>query len=516
MRPTKKDIADGPEREFAALSEAFRKDPDGYEANRHLGLFLARRPRHQLDAEPYLAKALSFGRRDADTIYVLDSLGNIYNLKGEFEKAITVYAVARRMYPRMPDFALRLGDALFRVGRTEDASATFKETIDGLYAAARAASRARGEPTVHLLGPNRVICQAFGEMAARLDLYLKARELGYLEAARPILLAPPEDVVNPCLLDYWSRHIEVVSEAAEIERLRAEYAANWIYLDYLTLPGGLTLRRDIAHRAVQRRWEQTGGAPLLTLTAEHHARGRARLRELGVPEGAWFAGLHVREPGYYGEGGPANRHTYRNARIETYGPAIRAITERGGWVVRIGDPSTTPLPNMPGVVDYAHQMARSDWMDVFCIAAARFFVATTSGPHSVAVAFGVPTVGTNWFAMGPWPYCAGDVFVHKLLRRTADGRIMSMRDCMAPPVFGTWEPLFFETRGIEPVDNAPDDIADAVIEMIEALDGRLAYSADDDRFQDIYRKLADPYGVGLSSRVAGALLRRHPELIAEP
>ena len=57
---------------------------------------------------------------------------------------------------------------------------------------------------------------------------------------------------------------------------------------------------------------------------------------LGVPDGAWYVGLHVREGGYHAEDtGDKSRH--RNAQIEDYFPAIKAVTDRGGYVIRLGD-----------------------------------------------------------------------------------------------------------------------------------------------------------------------------------
>ena len=49
-----------------------------------------------------------------------------------------------------------------------------------------------------------------------------------------------------------------------------------------------------------------------------------------------FVALHVREAGYHREtakGWIGNIH--RDSQIEDYFPALEAITQRGGWVVRI-------------------------------------------------------------------------------------------------------------------------------------------------------------------------------------
>jgi putative glycosyltransferase (TIGR04372 family) len=62
-----------------------------------------------------------------------------------------------------------------------------------------------------------------------------------------------------------------------------------------------------------------------------------------------------------------------------YIKAIKAVTKAGGWVFRMGDPSMTPLPKMPQVIDYAHNEIRCDWMDIFLGATFKFLIGTGSG-----------------------------------------------------------------------------------------------------------------------------------------
>ena len=254
---------------------------------------------------------------------------------------------------------------------------------------------------------------------------------------------------------------------------------------------------------------------MLELDPEHRREGRALLTGAGLPEDAWFVCLHVREAGFFDEDVPWSNNRHRNARIETYLPAVAEIVGRGGYVVRIGDPSMTPLPDVPGLIDYAHgdDDLRADWMDMVCVAEARFYLGMASGPSSVAVNFGVPTLGTNWFPLGPWPYCEGDIFLHKRLRETATGRELGIAESLAPPLFSTMEPMYFEAHGLESVDNTADEILAATREMLDALEGTVAYSDEDEDRQAAYRKRADPYGVGLTPRVARDFLAAHPHLI---
>ncbi|MCP5372624.1 MAG: TIGR04372 family glycosyltransferase [Hyphomicrobiales bacterium] len=495
-------------------------DPEDYDTNRKLGMLLSGIRKTQIHGEPFLLRALAHKAaagqmRDHQAVAMLDRLAMLLMAKGDYAAAEDIAAQLVTLAPGVPELWFRWGDVLFRLGRVAEASDAFARTLTRMRESARAAAARRGGPVTHLLSPHKVIARYFGETAAKLDLYLKARELGLLDRADPVLLAPAADVANPALFDYWGRHARVVRDPAEIAQVQADLADSQVYLDYIPLPDGRTLHRDVAHRVVQALWEAAGRGPLLTLDPGHRRAGRERLARAGLPEDAWFVCLHVREAGFFDEDVAWSNNRHRNARVETYLPAVAEVVARGGHVVRIGDPTMTPLPGVPGLIDYAHggDDLRADWMDLVCVAEARFYLGMASGPSSVAVNFGVPTLGTNWFPLGPWPYCAGDIFIHKRLRDTATGRFLGIAESLAPPLFSAMAPLYFQARGLEPVDNTADEIRAATREMLDRLDGTWTDTAEDDARQARYRALADPHGVGLTPRLGRDFLAAHPELL---
>ena len=93
---------------------------------------------------------------------------------------------------------------------------------------------------------------------------------------------------------------------------------------------------------VHQRWQKEGRGPLLELPPDVATRGFALLQAAGVPHGAWFVALHVRDITWKGLN--AGMQAIRNADTAAYLPAIAEITSRGGYVVRMGDPDAPPLP----------------------------------------------------------------------------------------------------------------------------------------------------------------------------
>ena len=262
---------------------------------------------------------------------------------------------------------------------------------------------------------------------------------------------------------------------------------------------------------VQSRWADR--APLFHLSEAEIARGEAELRVLGIPEGAWFVCVHSREGGY--SPGDEWQHSFRNANISDYTDAMRAIVARGGWCVRVGDPTMRPLDPMPGVVDYARSSSKSDWMDLFLCARCRFFLGNTSGLFGLAGIFGKPSALANMTPLSVvYAQFPGDISIPKLLM-DAQGRMLPFPEAFAGEASELFLAPEFAERGLKTVDNTPQEIAELAIEMLDRLDGKLKDEPDDADLQARFRALIQPhhYCWHASARIGRAFLRRHRALL---
>ena len=139
---------------------------------------------------------------------------------------------------------------------------------------------------------------------------------------------------------------------------------------------------------------------ILERPSRNDVRLAACLAAAGIDGAAPIVTLHCREPGFR----PGSAHDLRNVDVTTYLPAIAALVGRGYRVVRLGDPSMTPLPPMAGVYDYARSPLKSPELDVLLPAAARFHVGCSSGLSLVPLLFGTPTLFLNWHPVTPLPW----------------------------------------------------------------------------------------------------------------
>jgi putative glycosyltransferase (TIGR04372 family) len=177
--------------------------------------------------------------------------------------------------------------------------------------------------------------------------------------------------------------------------------------------------------------------------------------------------LHARESGYRQR--PAERQQQldrlRDARIETYAPAVTWMVERGYQVIRIGDATMTPCP-WPGVVDLANAPWRIDAFELWVALNSRFFVCGDSGPYLLALLGGVPCVSVNTFRLGYNTIGANDRYIVKRVFDRVQNRFLSIAETLSDEFVHS--PVDFDR--FDWIDNTPGEIREAVEDMVASLD----------------------------------------------
>jgi len=506
--------------EMARFVQRLQTDPNDYEANKAVALFLRSKPETHSQSLNFFARALSHNRAsDPDHRSLLETYSETLFVNGEFESAIKPLEVLLTTYPTDALYMTYLAHAGFRTGRAEMAFEVARKIVERLYGLALERSERSGDPITQILVPNNILRSHFGELAIKLDLYGKARILGLTPETRALLPVLEEEVVNGCLFrclkSSLSHVIDFPSSAEERNAWLEKYSGSLVRTEYYTDPQGRGL--DMSHFCVlvQRHWEQSGRGPLVSLPDKYDEAGWNLLRSHGLPDGGWFVCFHMRSGGYRPDATDGGIAYYRNSTMEDYIPAMQAVRKRGGWVVRLGDPSMPPLPDMEGVIDYAVSDWREDWIDVFLLARNRFFVGVPSGPSAVAHTFGVPIVEINRFPFNDWPANSNVISIFKRYRRISDGGYLTIEEMASPAIRGLFSKSAFDAKGIEVVDNSPEEIRDTVVEMLDRLEGVIEYTAEDDSLQERFDTAVDLFKVGVNIRIGRDFLNKHRPLLGQ-
>ena len=467
--------------------------------------FLLAKSLHRLncidEAIAKLEKAVSL-RPDLSLAHVL--LSELLIANNRFDEAYAAWEKVFHLEPDWTEVHSRIQNAFYYCGQTWAARNIMQKGLDDRNNFARNHQLDRLGIRILTEFPS-----AIGHIAV-LDSYVKMDMLGWRSPDQPVLLVNPR-LSNPCYLDYWRQYLPTIitdPEAIKLISPVARYLEDRIFTvmdsscqqavgeDYI----GAALQS-----LIQERWETENRSPLLVLRDSDDERGRQRLEQLGVPVDSWFISLHVRE-------GKTVSRGARDADITAYYKAIESVTTRGGWVIRMGDPSMTPLPSIPKVIDYAHSQLRVDWMDIFLWARCRFFIGTQSGPAWVPPTFGVPCVATNWtFLCRRW--FGQDLFIPKLLWSEKENRYLTFAESLTSSV-GVAESLdYFNSQGIRITDNTPEEINDVVIEMMDRLDGKLFYDDNDIQLQERFDRMWIQNSYKATGRIGRDFLKKWHHLL---
>jgi putative glycosyltransferase (TIGR04372 family) len=389
-----------------------------------------------------------------------------------------------------------------------------------LLASGRVTSRIR------LLGGSWFV--AFGHIAM-LDFYFKHRALGNVTRAPKVVMV--EGWGNPsnktlCRL-FLKLGIDATVSGKKLpkyyDRHKAPDDTPWSGLTHedqrilvddfweYEFPDGAVFTYTHGAAKVQQQWEAEQRAPLMTLDDEQRTAAAILLSQLGVPSTAWFVCMHVREAGFHKKWN-IKYPSARDSRLADYDLAIKAITDRGGWVVRMGDRTMTPLPKMHHVVDYAHSAFKCEIGDIVLPASARFLLGTNSGFATIPGIYGIPNVLTNWVPVALPLWFGRDLMIPKLFRDTLEQRYVTFQEMFSTRL-GAMQNTFDFPEHIEIVANTPAEIVEVVVEMMDRLAGKRPYTPEDAALQDRYFELAIAHGSYRGSRIGREFLSRYADLL---
>ncbi len=426
------------------------------------------------------------------------------------------------IYDNLGQFA----EDLFLQGRFHDSFRTYQQMLDYQRKLAPRARLprditrrlARAHPSFDRHKPVRLLPYEwviqFGHIGL-LDIYMKMARLGMYPDANYVLLAPDKKVANAEFLRYWDRYFTIVRDGDLVDDLfpYQRYIGD-NFMAYPSTSGEAEPWTRAGARA-QIAWAEQKRRPLLTLAAEDRELGRRKLAEFGVPDDAWYVGLHVREGGYYGEAS-TGISTHRNASIDDYAGAIEAITERGGYVIRLGDKSMRPLSPRARVIDYAVSPQKSASMDIFLLATSRFVIGTTSGLTTACLSFGRPMVLVNCIS-NDWQLWSDNTdFIPKRLRERRSGRYLTLGETYRQPVQGYLiNNVVTNRRGFIIEPNTADEITEAVRYKLDIVTGAIPRPTYNHPSLAAYRQeMTDNLPMFGAAQPAIPFLERHPELIS--
>lgn len=426
--------------------------------------------------EPNLYPEIHFDREahnNFDNPRELNNIADAYCLIGHFEDACTLYRRIIELDPNWFDILDIYARALWALHDYEGARQLWTLFLDRR----RRVYLKLGIP-LSFYTVDDVFTSAFGNFTH----YYPIDKYGYLsnldkfyyhktplsDGQRSVAPTHGSSVCNRAMRDYVFERVtdEIPSEI--LTRLAQD--------DYVTrLPfycgTDLNRRPMHFHQAFAEKTlklNRSGAHAKLHFKQEHIDDCEQRLALMGVKSNRSIVCIHVRESGYWGRTGDRT-HSTKNADVASYIPAIEFLTGNGFQVIRLGDSSMKPLPTMRFLFDYARSEYKSEFLDLYLLTRSTFLLCTSSGPFTVASMFDIPVLATNWACGHLLPFLPSDLVLFKKFKYRSNGKRLSY-DQLLNLDYGEFSYYNFERKNIELVDNTPEELRCAAVEMVERLD----------------------------------------------
>jgi putative glycosyltransferase (TIGR04372 family) len=359
----------------------------------------------------------------------------------------------------------------------------------------------------HIAGYRRVdlFLDRIGHLAIEPDCLLKEQMLGLIPNQKWVLLAPAHRVANKHLLSYWESYFLVFRNPLVCFFIQS--TARWGICFHSTEHYMRAIGSTQAAYRIFRDWGDR--PPIIQLSDQDIRWGNQQLSAMGLPEGAWFVCLHVREGGF----SPVDEslHQHRNADLERTYLAVSEIVRRGGWVIRLGDPSMTRMRAMPCTIDYAHHPLRSARLDIFLCAQSNFILGNTSGIALVGTVFGVPSALANMVPITAMGFGSRDISIPKLYKSIANNSYMGVAHIIQQGLGSAQYYSQYVEAGVAVEENSAEDILDLTKEMFESLSEKnqndLHRSTIQPRFTGIF--CDGDYAFGTPSKAGARFLLKH-------
>ena len=225
------------------------------------------------------------------------------------------------------------------------------------------------------------------------------------------------------------------------------------------------------------------------------------LEKIGINKGKKFACLLVRDPAYvkslfndtydlkYQKSGDDSNYRYSNPN--NFKLASEFLISKGYYVIRMGKTVSDSINiNDDKFIDYAKSDYKNDFLDIFLASQCNLFLSTGAGLDVIAAIFDKPIifVGNTQVA---WTRSANkkQLTIFKHFKNSITGSYLSMNDIFSYNLALCENDKSFEDKNIELIENSPEEIKDAVIDMLNLIENNFELNIENKSIHQNFWKL---------------------------
>lgn len=219
--------------------------------------------------------------------------------------------------------------------------------------------------------------------------------------------------------------------------------------------------------------------------------GKSFLKKLGLKETDKFICFLCRDEEYYkflfnktydmDYNFNGDQSKFRNTNIENFRSVCEYLTDNGYYIFRMGQKVSRPFSiNNKKFIDYATLGIRTEFLDIFLAANCEFFLSTGSGLDSVSRIFNKPRVRVSNSRISLVDTtCKRDLNMPRHHFHKSSNKELTLTELFDYGLATATKDLEFQEKKVITKDNSPEEIKNAVIEMIDLIKNN--FEVDEER-----------------------------------
>jgi putative glycosyltransferase (TIGR04372 family) len=233
-------------------------------------------------------------------------------------------------------------------------------------------------------------------------------------------------------------------------------------------------------------------------TPDEEAHGKEMLNKFGLKDDDKFVCFAIRDSAYQLRKIPSrfrdwSYQDFRHQDIDNFVLAAEELTKRGYYVFRMGVVVHKAFnSNNPKIIDYPFSGLRSDFMDVYLGAKCSFCLSTGMGFDDVPYIFRRP-IALIQCPIGniSKSHAYSEKFLiitkHHILKK--ENRRLSLSEIFSHGAAYLGDTKSYEQKGVELVDNTPEEIRDLAIETAENTEFKKQLNPEQEELQKTFKNL---------------------------
>jgi putative glycosyltransferase (TIGR04372 family) len=223
-------------------------------------------------------------------------------------------------------------------------------------------------------------------------------------------------------------------------------------------------------------------------TNEEQVKGSKEIIAIGIPPESKIVCLFVRDSTYLLQqlGRGYDYHNYRDCNINNYLKAAEELTKLGYYVVRMGAIVKDKIKSInPKIIDYASCGKRSEFLDIYLAYKCEFVISSSSGWDCVpSHLFRKPILFTNVVPIGLL-LTFSDKFMLTTRKYfdTKNNVNLNFSEIYSKGYAFYTKNEEYLNSNLKLIENSPDEICDAVLDMIQFVSNKLRLTEYDLKLQ---------------------------------